>query len=156
VPSVLFHVVESTCNPLTVRAAFLFCSLRLRPAEYEKLENPAVTHAAENSCTNRIIGVICPFLPPRVFAKCLPIRRMVGRGGGDRTIGAIEAAQVADSAKRQKRKTLHKRRTEVHGRYTDTQGTLFGCSLSGQPAGWLIVASTVSGSHGNSCSTTRT
>jgi hypothetical protein len=29
--------------------------------------------------------------------------------GGDRTIGAIEAAQVADSSKRQKRKILHKR-----------------------------------------------
>jgi hypothetical protein len=46
--------------------------------------NPAVTRAAENSCTNRIIGVICPLLPPRVFAKFLPIRKMVGRGGGDR------------------------------------------------------------------------
>jgi hypothetical protein len=34
---------------------------------------------------NRTIGRICPFLPPRVFAKCLPARRMVGRGGGDRT-----------------------------------------------------------------------
>jgi hypothetical protein len=34
---------------------------------------------------NRIINRICPFLPPRVFAKCLPARWMVGRGGGDRT-----------------------------------------------------------------------
>src|SRR4029077_15200569 len=24
------------------------------------------------------------YLPPHVFAKCLPIRKMVGRGGGDR------------------------------------------------------------------------
>ena len=31
-----------------------------------------------------------PFLPPRVFVKCLPIRRMVGRGGGDRTRSPIE------------------------------------------------------------------
>jgi hypothetical protein len=34
---------------------------------------------------NRIIEAICPLLPPRVFVKCLPIKRMVGRGGGDRT-----------------------------------------------------------------------
>jgi hypothetical protein len=34
---------------------------------------------------NRIIGLICPFLPPRVFVKCPSIRKMVGRGGGDRT-----------------------------------------------------------------------
>ena len=46
--------------------------------------NPAVTRAAENSRTNRIIGLICPLLPPRVFAKSRPIRKMVGRGGGDR------------------------------------------------------------------------
>src|ERR1700752_5509543 len=44
-----------------------------------------VTRAAENSRTNRIIGVICPLLPPRVFAKSRPVRKMVGRGGGDRT-----------------------------------------------------------------------
>jgi hypothetical protein len=37
------------------------------------------------SCTNRIIEVICPLLPPRVFVKSRPIRKMVGRGGGDRT-----------------------------------------------------------------------
>jgi hypothetical protein len=49
------------------------------------LKNPVVTRAAENYRTNRIMELICPFLPPRVFAKCLPIRRMVGRGGGDRT-----------------------------------------------------------------------
>jgi hypothetical protein len=35
---------------------------------------------------NRIIGVICPLFPPRVFAKCLPIRRMIGRCGGDRKL----------------------------------------------------------------------
>src|SRR2546430_3790486 len=33
---------------------------------------------------NRIIGLICPFLPPRVFVKCPSIRKMDGRGGGDR------------------------------------------------------------------------
>jgi len=45
---------------------------------------PVVTRAAEKSRTNRIIGVICPLLPPRVFAKYLPISKMIGRGGGDR------------------------------------------------------------------------
>jgi hypothetical protein len=49
------------------------------------LKNPVVTRAAENQCTNRIIELICPFLPPRVFAKCPAIRKMDGRGGGDRT-----------------------------------------------------------------------
>jgi len=34
---------------------------------------------------NRIIGLICPFLPPRVFVKCPSVRKMDGRGGGDRT-----------------------------------------------------------------------
>jgi hypothetical protein len=33
---------------------------------------------------NRIIGLICPFLPPRVFVKCPSIRKIDGRGGGDR------------------------------------------------------------------------
>jgi hypothetical protein len=33
---------------------------------------------------NRIIGFICPFLPPREIPKCPSIRKMVGRGGGDR------------------------------------------------------------------------
>lgn len=46
-------------------------------------EDPVATRAAEIH-TNRIIGVICPFLPPRVCANCLPIR-MIGRGGEDRT-----------------------------------------------------------------------
>jgi hypothetical protein len=36
-------------------------------------------------CANRIISLICPFLPPRVSVKCPSIRKMVGRGGGDRT-----------------------------------------------------------------------
>ena len=34
------------------------------------------------SRTNRIVEVICPLLPPRVFAKCLPIRRTVARVAG--------------------------------------------------------------------------
>ena len=34
---------------------------------------------------NRIIGLICPFLPPHIFGKCPPVRKMDGRGGGDRT-----------------------------------------------------------------------
>jgi hypothetical protein len=46
---------------------------------------PVVTRAAKKETQNRVIRLICPFLPPRVFAKCLPIRTMVGRGGGDRT-----------------------------------------------------------------------
>jgi len=47
--------------------------------------NPDVTRAAEKETQNRIIGLICPFLPPRVFVKCPSIRKMDGRGGGDRT-----------------------------------------------------------------------
>jgi len=35
-----------------------------------------------NSRTNRIIGVICSPLPPRDFAECLPISRMIGRAVG--------------------------------------------------------------------------
>ena len=48
-------------------------------------QNPVVTRAAEDNCTNRIIGLICPFLPPRICVKCPSIRKMAGRGGGDRT-----------------------------------------------------------------------
>ena len=33
---------------------------------------------------NRTVGLICPFLPPRVFVKCPATRKMDGRGGGDR------------------------------------------------------------------------
>ena len=33
---------------------------------------------------NPIIGLICAFLPPRVSVKCPSIRKMDGRGGGDR------------------------------------------------------------------------
>jgi len=43
----------------------------------EGLTNPVVTHAAENQRTNRIIGLICPFLPPRESPKCPPIRKML-------------------------------------------------------------------------------
>ena len=60
-------------NPIVDRApatAFLLC--------------PVVTRAAENFRSNRIIGLICPFLPPRVFVKCPSIMKMDGRGGGDR------------------------------------------------------------------------
>jgi hypothetical protein len=47
--------------------------------------NSVVTRAAENSCTKPDHrGYLRP-LPPRVFVKCLPIRRMVGRGGWNRT-----------------------------------------------------------------------
>jgi hypothetical protein len=34
---------------------------------------------------NRTTGLICPFLPPRIVVKSQPIKKMVGRGGGDRT-----------------------------------------------------------------------
>jgi hypothetical protein len=44
----------------------------------------------EEEKRNRIIGLISPFLPPRVFLKCPSIRAMDGRGGGDRTKSAIE------------------------------------------------------------------
>src|SRR5216684_5553494 len=57
---------------------------RLR-SKYNESCNPVVTRAARTSRTNRIIEVICPLLPPRVFVKSRPIRKMVGRGGGDRT-----------------------------------------------------------------------
>src|SRR5258707_5454327 len=60
--------------------------------------NPAVTRAGENSRTNRIIGLICPLLPPRVFAKSRPIRRMVGRGGGDRKLNLL--SQVLNCQRR--------------------------------------------------------
>jgi len=50
-----------------------------------KLARPVVTRAAEKETQNRTIGPICPFLPPRVFVKCPSIRKMDGRGGGDRT-----------------------------------------------------------------------
>ncbi|OLD80258.1 MAG: hypothetical protein AUF67_12900 [Acidobacteria bacterium 13_1_20CM_58_21] len=44
----------------------------------------------EKKNANRIIGLICPFLPPRVFVKCPSVRKMDGRGGGDRTKSGIE------------------------------------------------------------------
>ncbi len=34
---------------------------------------------------NRIIGLICPFLPLLESPKSQSIRKMIGRGGGDRT-----------------------------------------------------------------------
>jgi hypothetical protein len=49
---------------------------------------PVVTRAIENSYANRMIGVICPFLPLAFFAKFLPISRMIGRGGHYRPIAA--------------------------------------------------------------------
>jgi len=51
----------------------------------ERFFNPVVTRVTERLLTNRIIGLICPFLPPRDLYKCPPIRKMDGRGGGDRT-----------------------------------------------------------------------
>jgi len=60
------------------------------------------------------------FSAPRGFlSKCLPIRRMVGRGRGDRTTKSVEDAQVIDSTKQQKGEKLQKRRTEVHAAYTE-------------------------------------
>ena len=49
-----------------------------------QLARPVVTRAAEKETQNRVIRLICPFLPPRVFVKCPSIRKMDGRGGGDR------------------------------------------------------------------------
>jgi hypothetical protein len=51
----------------------------------EKTACPVVTRAAAKKYKNRIIRLICPFLPPRIFVKCPSIRKMDGRGGGDRT-----------------------------------------------------------------------
>lgn len=56
-----------------------------RPAAFVQVR--FVTRAAKNLVTNRFIELICPFLPSRVFAKFLPISRMIGRGGGDRIFG---------------------------------------------------------------------
>jgi len=64
---------------LDIVAAFLRLS-----AAFPK--NPVVTRAAENQFKNRTIELICSFLPPRVFVKCPAIRKMDGRGGGDRTL----------------------------------------------------------------------
>jgi hypothetical protein len=60
------------------------CIELLKPAD------PAVTRATEKETQNRIIGLICPFLPPRVFVKCPSIRKMDGRSGGDRNCIPIQ------------------------------------------------------------------
>ena len=52
---------------------------------------------------NRINGLICPLLPPREFVKSRPVRKMVGRGGGDRTKSDVESAQLIDFIKQEKR-----------------------------------------------------
>ena len=44
---------------------------------------------------------------------------MDGRGGGDRTTGAVEGAQVVDFIKREKCQKRVIRPSEVHGGYTD-------------------------------------
>ena len=46
---------------------------------------------------NRIIGLICPFLPPRVFVKC-PSIRMVGAVGIEPTAEAWELSETATYA----------------------------------------------------------
>ena len=53
--------------------------------ECQKLEKSGSHPRRRKKTQNRIISLICPFLPPRVFAKYLPIKGMVGRGCGDRT-----------------------------------------------------------------------
>src|SRR5258708_16895681 len=55
----------------------------------ERFFNPVVTRVTERLLTNRIIGLICPFLPPRDLYKCPPIRKMDGRGGGDRKLNLL-------------------------------------------------------------------
>jgi hypothetical protein len=61
---------------------------------------------------NRISGLICPLLPPREFVKSRPIRKMVGRGGGDRNdrqtnnacaLYALQPPPLANWNKRNKR-----------------------------------------------------
>jgi len=49
-----------------------------------EMARSVVTRAAEKEKRNQIIGLICPFLRPRIFVKCPSIRKMDGRGGGDR------------------------------------------------------------------------
>jgi hypothetical protein len=78
---------------------------------------PVVTPAAEKYTHDRITGLICVFLPARVFARCLPIKRMVGRGGGDRTrvriLGKL-SVQVRYSSGAQKQEVRPPRRPVEH------------------------------------------
>jgi hypothetical protein len=48
---------------------------------------------------NPIIGLICPFLPPRVFVKCPSIRKMDGRGGGNRKQRRRKGGRIRGNAK---------------------------------------------------------
>jgi hypothetical protein len=78
---------------------FLNLQIRLSPVPLERN-------------TNRIIGLICPFLPPRVFVKCPSISKMVGRGGGDRNdkyfnkASALNALQPTTPANWNKRNRM--------------------------------------------------
>src|ERR1022692_5233090 len=76
--------ISSLCTTMPIRVMNVAESLERQAwANFAKSSIPVVTRAPEKETQNRITGLICPFLPPSVFAKYLPARRMVGRGGGD-------------------------------------------------------------------------
>jgi hypothetical protein len=62
-------------------------------------------------------GLFAPFLPPRVFVKCLRIRKMVGRGGGDRTHDSVSSHLSVDYL--------------VRWRKIPSRGVIFGSELTG-------------------------
>ena len=71
--SQVFHDTHSALSRNDVSASLMNGQrIRLSPVP------PKKTHK------NRIIGSICPFLPPRDFGKCPSIMKIDGRGGGDR------------------------------------------------------------------------
>ena len=75
---------RSCCKPncaTLMRSCSRGGALQLRSSGREFRLSPVPLKETQN----RIIGLICPFLPPRVFVKCPSIRKMDGRGGGDRT-----------------------------------------------------------------------
>src|SRR6266851_3918579 len=68
------------------------CEPKLRSSKYRLNAEIGASgcHPCHSKKTqNRIIDLICPFLPPRVFVKCPSIRKMNGRGGGDRKLNLL-------------------------------------------------------------------
>jgi uncharacterized protein DUF4372 len=62
------------------------------------LRNPGVTRAAEKKHRTGSSALSALFLPPRAFAKYPSIRKMAGRGGGDRKLHLL--SQVLSCQKR--------------------------------------------------------
>jgi len=63
-----------------------------RLSEIQKYLESGCHPCRSKETQSRIIGLICPFLPLRVSVKCPLIRKMDGRGGGDRTKNSIDGA----------------------------------------------------------------